>query len=95
MSDSRTRRTVALAEEAVNSLEEIKANTGVGSDNAAINDAVRFRAHFARRNREEIDSALSLWDRLKKDVHQGRTFFTEQVGRPRSKTEIFIPLLDV
>jgi hypothetical protein len=93
MSESRTRRTVALFEDTMSSLEEIKTNTGVGTDNAAINDAVRFRARFAKRNPEEINSALSLWDQLKREATDGRAFFTEQEGKPRTRTKVFIPTL--
>src|SRR5258708_3533290 len=64
---SRTRRTVALFEDTISGLEEIKASTGAGSDNAAINDAVKFRACFSKRNPEEITNALALWDRVKRD----------------------------
>jgi hypothetical protein len=93
MSETRTRRTVALFGDTVSGLEEIKTNTGAGTDNAAINDAVRFRARFATRNPEEINSALSLWDQLKLDATSGRVFFTEQEGKPRSRTKVFIPSL--
>ena len=44
MSDTKTRRTVALLDGSRGDLETIKTKTGMSTDNAAINEAVNFRA---------------------------------------------------
>ena len=92
MSDSITRRTVALTQKSKIDLDVLKTETGMATDNAVINDAIQFRARFADRDPTEVKIALSFWDKVSKEVSSGGSCMIERQDQQVRK-ELFVPSL--
>ena len=91
MSETKTRRTIALSDGAKEDLDLIKDKTGASTDIAAISDAINFRAKLVDRRPDEVLIALSIYDQLRSEKNTGHVIFTERPGEPQSKQRFFIP----
>jgi hypothetical protein len=90
------RRTLSLAEGRKDDLVKIKQNTPAKTDTAAINDAVMWRARLVGHDLSEIESALCLWEEVKRETKAGAKIFIETVNDPQAgRTRLFVPVLAV
>lgn len=78
-SDARTtkiRRTLELPASAIAALAKIKSETSAKNDTAAINDAVSFRARLLGHDFQEIQSALVVFEEVKRLTATGAGLVT-------------------
>ncbi len=97
MSETKTRRSVALLDGSKDDLEVIKSKIGVSTDNAAINDAVKFRAKVLEAcsdigSVEEMLTALSIYGQIKSEMKSnGSLLFLENPKNPNAKVRVLVP----
>ncbi len=94
MSAPKVRRSVTLMDSAKADLERIKSETGASTDNAAINDALNFRAQFSRRRAEEVSRALSFYDKIRPELNKGSSLFLENPSKPDVRQELIFISID-
>jgi hypothetical protein len=93
MPDDKFRRSLALPRRRESDVKAIKDAQGMKTDTAAIDDAIAFRARFANRRADEIQTALSLFDEVKRECQPGcaKRVVVENPAQPSERTVFVMP----
>jgi hypothetical protein len=88
-----TRRTIALDDDATKGLGKIKATQGVNTDNAAVNEAIKFRARLADKSLPEVLAAVSLWETVSNEIGSGQSVLFSDPKNPQNSQRFLLPSL--